>query len=202
MATPSNDVLKKILLASSDLPKSASNKVQKPLKSGDFGWKPSDAETRKDIERAKVADAEIRRALLTMAAASQRRAPPVRDSSEQKPPSLSPTNVVLNLVNGDDELINKSWYDLIQMRKGASKEDQDRLAPYEHRAWAREYTKDNPEAVLTTPGMSLAYNLLKALGLQSSRSEPSAKAVIEGTKGSIEGLGGYVRELITGEKGK
>jgi hypothetical protein len=203
MATvTSEELLKQILAASSKLPESASNKVQRPLASADFRWKPSDNETKRDIERAKLADAEIRKAAQVIAAYSQQATeqPKVKETKQQQkqPKGDSTLKALLGFLNGDDELINKSWEELGTMRNSTSdKREQDRIAPYEHRAWAREYTKENPEAILVTPAMSVAYNVLKALGMQSGRSDPSAKAILEGTKGSIEGLGGYVRELIT-----
>lgn len=157
------------------LPKSAAGHKQKPV--DDFGWKPSEEETRRDIEADKIL-APIQREVF-MKAFKER------------------TEVQEYSVPSEDEMIGMSWEDLLHLRKGATtKEQQNKIAPYEHRAWAREYVKDNPEAALILPGLIMGYNAAKAIGLKEGRSDASAAAILEGLKGTIEGIGGKARELL------
>lgn len=96
-----------------------------------------------------------------------------------------------------EEFSRKSWKELLELRRKAStKEEQNVIAPYEHRAYAREYVKENPEAALVMPGLILGYNTLKAVGEKEGRSDASFKTILEGMKGAIEGIGGRARELF------
>lgn len=86
------------------------------------------------------------------------------------------------------DLDTATWEQLLALRRGASPEDQDRIAPYEHRAYARERVKDDP---LNAPGLAVAipaYQLAKALRLVGSRTRPSLDQVTQGYKGIWEGL--------------
>lgn len=79
------------------------------------------------------------------------------------------------------------WEDLINMRRGASPEMQSLLAPYEHRAYARETVKDNPlmapAFLFLTPG----YQAWKAIR-GGARTAPSMKQLGYGLLGAYEGL--------------
>ena len=67
--------------------------------------------------------------------------------------------------------------------------DQNAIAPYEHRAFAREWAQESPVmAGLSLPFAIPAYSLYKALGLGNSRSKPSMEEVMQGYTGLGEGL--------------
>lgn len=158
------------------LPESAAGHLQKPV--DDFGYKPTAAETQRDIELDKLI-APIQREEFM-----KKREAYLKSIEEQnfKMPST-------------DELSSLDHGTLLELRrKATTKEQQNKLAPYEHRAWAREYIKDNPEAALVIPGMILAYNLAKETDLMAGRSESGTKAIVEGMKGWLEGIGGATKE--------
>src|SRR5512139_3034063 len=84
-----------------------------------------------------------------------------------------------------------SHYDLLTTRKMLDPKDpiQELLAPYEHRAFAREYVQDHPwtgvPAMMTfIPG----YQIYKALGLKPEATPPSLEQAGQGYKGMWEGL--------------
>ena len=81
---------------------------------------------------------------------------------------------------------------LYMAREGASLEDQNIIAPYEHRAFAREATQENPLMALPISIATLLYQPYKALQ-GGSRSEPSWGQVKHGLIGVKEGLGGLLR---------
>jgi hypothetical protein len=65
---------------------------------------------------------------------------------------------------------------------------QEVLAPLEHKAFAREYTKENPlmaPAMLTAPAL---YYLAKKMRLMGARTPPSIDQVFAGMEGTIQGL--------------
>lgn len=65
------------------------------------------------------------------------------------------------------------------------------LAPFEHRAFAREYVQDNP---LSFPSMMVApyaYALAKLLRTHGSRTRPSMEQVFAGQHGAVEGIQNY-----------
>jgi hypothetical protein len=71
---------------------------------------------------------------------------------------------------------------------------QDQLAPYEHRAFARQWAQESPVmAGLSLPFAIPAYSIYKAIGLGNSRSKPSIDEIIQGYKGLGEGLLGHFR---------
>lgn len=92
----------------------------------------------------------------------------------------------MNLLD-DDALARASWVDLIQAR--ARTKDpalQARLAPFEHRAYAREHTStpwDALQMALLIPG----YQAFKAVA-GGSRTTPSLSQVGQGLLGAWEGL--------------
>src|SRR5512139_1293186 len=137
-----------------ELPTSAAGPKQKPVPEG-FGWKPSEAQTAQDIANAKALEPLEREAFF------KARVGTIETQKEVKP-----------TIPSEDELSSMSWLDLYNLRTGAkTKEEQNKLAPYEHRAWAREYVKDNPEAALVMPGMIVAYNIVKGSGVVEGRSQ-------------------------------
>lgn len=63
------------------------------------------------------------------------------------------------------------------------------LAPMEHRAFAREWTQENP--LVAVPSLMAAiplYTAVKALGLTKARSKPSINEVKQGYLGIWDGL--------------
>lgn len=69
------------------------------------------------------------------------------------------------------------------------KETQAKVAPAEHRAFAREWTKENP--MLAVPSLLAAiplYSIAKATGIIKARSPASVNEVAEGYRGIMEGL--------------
>ncbi len=90
-----------------------------------------------------------------------------------------------------DDLTRKSWQELLALRgSNPDPEVQRQIAPYEHRAYARETVADSP--VLGTAQMVMGiptYQLIKALR-GGSRTPPSLDQVTQGYKGVWEGLRG------------
>jgi hypothetical protein len=82
---------------------------------------------------------------------------------------------------------NMTHADLMRMREQPGA-DQRMLAPYEHRAFAREATQENPlMAISLVAGIPL-YQLVKMLGLHGSRSGVDLEQVRQGYVGVGEGL--------------
>lgn len=77
---------------------------------------------------------------------------------------------------------------LYQVREGASQEEQNLLAPYEHRAFAREVVQENPLMALPVAAAIPIYAAGKATGIIKARSEPSLEEVKQGFIGLGEGL--------------
>lgn len=77
---------------------------------------------------------------------------------------------------------------LYNARERAPKEMQGLLAPYEHRAFAREATTENPLLALPIAAGTLAWPFYKML-VSPGRSAPSFDQVGHGLLGVGEGLG-------------
>jgi hypothetical protein len=89
------------------------------------------------------------------------------------------------------DLINASHGDLLAKRSALPDDDplQQLIAPFEHRAFAREQASQNPIATaVTMPFMIPGYAMMKALGLQSGRTPASIEQVKQGYIGLHEGL--------------
>ena len=79
--------------------------------------------------------------------------------------------------------------DLWRMRNAAQGKDaQNAIAPYEHRAFTREATQENPLAALSLSLGIPVYQLAKMLGLTDSRSDPSLEQAKQAYIGVGEGL--------------
>lgn len=76
--------------------------------------------------------------------------------------------------------------ELYQLRAKLPKNQQALIAPYEHRAFAREAVGENPWMALPIAAGTFAYQPYKMLF--GARSEPSFKQVGQGLKGIYEGL--------------
>lgn len=81
---------------------------------------------------------------------------------------------------------------LYQMRARAPKEMQGLLSQYEHRAFAREASQENPMMALPIAAGTLAYQPYKAL--MGSRSAPSMSQVGQGLLGVGEGVWNWLRK--------
>lgn len=78
---------------------------------------------------------------------------------------------------------------LYSLRDKAGQMEQNRLAPMEHQAFAREFAQESP--VLASASLPFAiplYYAAKKLGLQKARSEPSLEEVKAGYTGLMQGL--------------
>jgi hypothetical protein len=87
-----------------------------------------------------------------------------------------------------------SHADLLNLRNSLPANDprQQILAPYEHQAFAREWTQQNPW--VATPSLLAAiplYSLGKAVGLLGSRSSASVDEMADAYRGVGQGLLNY-----------
>ena len=82
-----------------------------------------------------------------------------------------------------------SHADLLMMRQNATPEMQKLLAPYEHRAYAREVVADSPGKALSLGLLIPGYQMAKLVGAHSARTPASWEQLIQGYRGIGEGLG-------------
>lgn len=87
-----------------------------------------------------------------------------------------------------EELSQLDHATLYQARSYLPKEQQDLLAPYEHRAFAREAVGENKLMALPIAAGSLAYQPYKML--MGARSQPSLNQLAQGLLGVKDGLFG------------
>lgn len=78
---------------------------------------------------------------------------------------------------------------LYNMRAGAPAAAQNAISPYEHQAFAREATEENPFMALPISAAIPMYQVYKAV--MGARSQPSMDQVTQGWKGVGEGLKNY-----------
>lgn len=93
----------------------------------------------------------------------------------------------------DEELANLDQQTLLGMRRvNSSQPDQNLLANYEHRAFARETVAEDPLMApllgVAIPAYSIAKALPKSLTGNRSRSEPSLEQVRQGFNGIGDGM--------------
>ena len=99
---------------------------------------------------------------------------------------------VQGALNGASDYGNMTHAQLVALRASIPADDprQTVLAPYEHQAFAREWTQDSPiVAPLSLTFAIPAYSAAKALGVVHARSQPSIAAILDGYKGVCHGLG-------------
>ena len=90
----------------------------------------------------------------------------------------------------DDELDQMSWEDLIALRNKVgttNQEQQNRVANYEHQAYAREEVADNPLKAVSMAAMIPGYQVYKGIA-GGSRSEGGLEQMKHGYKGVVQGL--------------
>jgi hypothetical protein len=90
------------------------------------------------------------------------------------------------------DLANLEHSALYNLRNRAPGTLQNLIAPYEHRAFAREATAENPLMALPIAAAIPLYSGAKALGLIKTRSEPSLSEIGQGYLGIGEGIGKYL----------
>lgn len=89
---------------------------------------------------------------------------------------------------GNQQYAGMGHSDLYNMR-AQQPANQNELAPYEHRAFAREFMQESPlAAAVSLPFAIPAYTAYKAMGLGNSRSQPSLEQMKQGYVGYGEGL--------------
>jgi len=79
---------------------------------------------------------------------------------------MAKTGGLLTELPPDDQLANMKWQDLYNLRERASGNPkfQEKLAPFEHQAYARETVADNPIAAPVWAVLPAGYQALKLLG--------------------------------------
>lgn len=96
-----------------------------------------------------------------------------------------------------EQLAAMPWDQLLQLRRNAPPEQQAMLAPYEHRAYAREAVAENPLMALPMALMVPGYQLHKLLGA-GARTRPSWEQLSQGLLGTGEGFTQGMRGLLGG----
>ncbi len=91
-------------------------------------------------------------------------------------------------------LAKANWETLVGMRRGIPPDDprQAVVAPYEHRAWAREQVAANPLLAPVYAAMAPGYQLAKLVRLMSARTAPSMDQLTQGMTGIAEGVQQWV----------
>ena len=86
-------------------------------------------------------------------------------------------------------LASMSQAELLQLRKAFPDDSpaQALIAPFEHRAFAREQAQTSPGTAWAIPGMALGYAGAKALGLHPARTPPSLDQIKSAFQGTLEG---------------
>jgi len=82
-----------------------------------------------------------------------------------------------------------SHADLYRLRGLSSKDEQSTIAPLEHRAFAREYTKEHPVSGYGVPLAALGYYLGKKTGAIKSRTPADLDQVFGAVQGTLQGYG-------------
>ena len=101
----------------------------------------------------------------------------------------------------DEDLLGMSFLDLVKLREESkSKEAQNRLAPFEHRAFVKYATEeDGPGMGALLAGSALPYYLAKRLSPTNfgARSDPSMEQVGQGFAGFGEGVKSWGRNKLS-----
>lgn len=114
-------------------------------------------------------------------------------ATERKGRGQSPFYNTKPITYSDDELARLNQRRLLELRKSAPNQaEQNRLANYEHRAFARETVAEDPLMApllgVAIPAYSIAKALPKSLTGNKSRSEPSLEQVRQGFNGIGDGM--------------
>lgn len=91
---------------------------------------------------------------------------------------------------------NMTHADLLSLRDRLGPNDprQAKIAPYEHAAFAREWTQDQPWKAIPSLTFAIpAYTAAKALGIQKARSPASIAEMMMGYRGMGQGIASLFR---------
>jgi len=89
------------------------------------------------------------------------------------------------------DLSNMGWEKMLRLRKKYSGDPmmQQMLAPFEHQAYARQYTQEHPVAGPIAMAVDApAYQLAKLFGIKSGRSQPSLDELFAAYSGIMQGM--------------
>jgi len=89
-----------------------------------------------------------------------------------------------------------SHADLLRLRNSLAPDDplQAELAPYEHAAFAREWTEENPVVAVPSLAVSIpGYSLAKLMGMGNARTPASLAEMVQSYKGVGSGLAALMR---------
>jgi hypothetical protein len=109
-------------------------------------------------------------------------------------PQMTPQELAQHLSSMTPEQLSQMPHALLyQAREYLSPQQQGAISPYEHRAFAREYTQEHPERFMGTAGAVLAYQPYKAF--MGARSAPDPAQVYQGLAGVKDGLLKRLKEI-------
>jgi len=124
-------------------------------------------------------------------------------SSRVRPGELTPQILAQRLKSFTPEQLGAMDHSLLYSARGyAAPEQQDMISPFEHRAFAREATRENPLMALPIALATPIYAGAKALGLTRSRSGASLDQVGQGLRGVGEGLLGAMQDRMPSSIGE
>lgn len=107
---------------------------------------------------------------------------------------MTPKEIAASLSMLDEDALKRLGHaELYSARRYVPKELQNKISPYEHRAFAREATQENPLLALPIAAGTLAYQPYKML-MGQSRSGASLDQVGHGFAGVGEGLWGAFQD--------
>lgn len=106
-------------------------------------------------------------------------------------------NLTIDKIPSEDQLSGMDWETLINMRRQNPKNErlQDIIAPYEHRAYAREDVAENPLRALSYGYLIPGYQAAKVVGVVRG-TKPSFDQMMQGFYGVGEGLKRYGAETL------
>ncbi len=99
-----------------------------------------------------------------------------------------------------DQMAKTSWDELMMARHALPPDDpqQAQVAPFEHRAWARERVAENPLLAPAYAAMVPGYQLVKLVrsfgGDRGARTAPSMDQLAGGMTGIAEGVQQWLRD--------
>jgi len=100
---------------------------------------------------------------------------------------------------GLPDYANMSHAQLLMLRNSLAPTDPQQavLAPYEHQAFAREWTQDQPVLAPLSLAFAIpAYAGAKALGIEHARTGPSIASILAGYKGIGQGLASVIGRAL------
>jgi hypothetical protein len=113
---------------------------------------------------------------------------------------MTPQEILASLQTFSPQELGKMDHAMLyQARQGATPEQQRVLSPYEHQAFAREATAENPLMALPIAAGTLAYQPYKML-MGQARSAPSLDQVTQGLKGVGQGLWQAFQQMVEPSK--